>query len=326
MYLLRGLVHLCFGRSDLRRQRVPRNAEIMLKSPSSRRPGRTGEPRESNRRRLVVTIAVTVLVALIITTTALLLVRDDQNAGDPGPSDVPSATTGTAPTASPTSEPTGRRSTADALESFLSRAATLDRRLTEAAAAINAAGPPWTEVSPTLARKVQAADLDQVVSAFPAGMPDDLRQAAVLVLSDLYSRRYAMQSFAYPGPKHPNDPLAAHDTTAQLLSELRNGHAAAVRFDRDLATARSVATTTPPIAPVPKESRLTAEALLLVAVVHNANVGGDVRGGVVITRLPLINWGPVPGDAQADGTVGVYKLPFHAKFINGNWEVYLLVG
>jgi hypothetical protein len=298
----------------------------MLKSPSSSRPGRTGEPRESNRRRRVVTIAVIVLAALIVTATALVLVRDDQKAGESAPSDVPSATTGTAPTAEATTEPTpdpsvpptGRRSATEAVGPFLSRAATLDRRLTEAAAAINAAGPPWTEVSPALARQVQAADLDPVVSAFPAGMPDDLRQATVLVLSDLYSRRYAMESFAYPGPKH--------QTTEQLMSELRNGHAAAARFDRDLATARSLAAATPPIAPVPKESRLTAEALLLVAIVHNANAGGDVRGGAVITRLPMINWGPVPGDAQADGTIGMYKLPFHARFINGNWEVYLLVG
>jgi hypothetical protein len=255
----------------------------------------------------------------------MLLLRNDQNAHEPGPSDVPSATTGTAPTAGTTSEPAGRRSAAEALEPFLSRAATLDRRLTEAATAINAAGPPWTEVSPALARKVQAADLGPVSNAFPAGMPDDLREAAVLVLSDLYSRRYAMESFSYVGPKHPNDTNTAHDGTATLMSELRNGHAAAARFDRDLATVRSLAAATPPIAPVPIQSRLTAEALLLVAAVHNANVAGDVRGGGVVTKLPKITWGSVPGEPDADGTISP-GLPFHAKFINGNWEVYLLVG
>jgi hypothetical protein len=226
----------------------------------------------------------------------------------------------------PTPEPSGRRSAAEALGPFLSRAATLDRQLTEAAAAINAAGPPWIEVSPALARKVQAADLDPVVSAFPAGMPDDLRQAAVLVLSDLYSRRYAMKSFEYAGPKRPDEPGAAHDTTDKLLSELRNGHAAAVRFDDDLAAARSLAAATPPIARVPEESRLTAEALLLVAVVHNSNAGADGRGGIVITELPKITWGSVPGEPDADGTIGRHQLPFHAKFVTGSWQVYLLVG
>jgi hypothetical protein len=200
-----------------------------------------------------------------------------------------------------------------------------DLKLTESSdPRSDAVGPPWTEVSPALARKVQAADLDPVVSAFPAGMPDDLRQAAVLVLSDLYSRRYAMASFEYAGPKHPDDLSAAHETTDQLLSELRNGHAAAVRFDRDLAAARSLAAATQPIARVPNESRLTAEALLLVVVVHNSNAGGDGRGGVVITELPRITWGPVPGMPDADGTIG--KIEFHARFIGGNWEVYLLAG
>lgn len=128
-------------------------ARVLRMAPAGRSGRRTGNPHETDRRRLVV-VTVLAMMAVIATVTVLLLTRD-QNAGSPGPGSAPSATTGTAPTqptdptAEPTSEPTsmptpepsGRRSAAEALGPFLSRAATLDRRLTEAAAAINAAGP-----------------------------------------------------------------------------------------------------------------------------------------------------------------------------------------
>ncbi|MEI8406618.1 MULTISPECIES: hypothetical protein [unclassified Kribbella] len=273
---------------------------------------RISRSRDKAGRRLLVVLAVAVAVALVVGVTTVLVLREDEQVTPSGPGPVPSSTTtGTAttkpPTAEPTSRPTPRPSASTsptrpsavaALEPFLSSAATLDRQLRAAAAAINASGPPWTDVSPTVARAVRAADLDPVAGAIPAGMPHDLLQSVILVLSDLSSRRSALTSF------QSTPPAAPHDTTAGLLRELRNGHAAAVRFDRDLAATRALAAATPPIAELPKQSRRTAEVLLLVRYVQTANAGCDSRGGAVFTRLPAITWGPVAGTPEVDGTIG----------------------
>jgi len=206
----------------------------------------------------------------------------------------------------------------------LSAAVRLDRQLHAAASAINASGPPWTSISTDVARKVQAADLSPVARAVPAGLPSELQRSVILVYSDLSSRRHSMAGFQNAGPVFPETTPESYPTSKGLLAELRNGHAAAARFDRDLAVTRWLAAETPPIPRVPKQSRLVAEALLLVRYVEAGNGGCDARGGAVITKLPVISWGPVAGMPEADGTIG--GVQFTAKLrANGSWEVYLLV-
>lgn len=73
----------------------------------------------------------------------------------PGAQD-PSPATTTTTTVTPT---TNRPSASEDLAAFLSAASTVDKQLHDAAAAINAAGPPWAGVGPAVARAVTAADL-----------------------------------------------------------------------------------------------------------------------------------------------------------------------
>jgi hypothetical protein len=284
-------------------------------------------------RRLLIIIAAVLAVALVVAVTTFLVLRDDESATptspDPGATPTTSASATASPTQepspSPTEEPTQRQpSAADVLGPFFAAAVTLDQQLKTAAAAINATGPPWEEITADVASKVQAADLGPVSRAIPAGLPHDLQEAVILVLSDLTSRRLAMESFTVVAPVLPDETYAVHQTNAQLLAELPNGHAAAVRFDGDLAAARALAADTAPIAPVPSRSRLTAEVLVRVEYVRVANAGCDERGGAVFTELPEVIWRSVPELPDAEGTVGPHGIEFNADLRpDGTWNVYL---
>jgi hypothetical protein len=112
------------------------------------------------------------------------------------------------------------------------------------------------------------------------------------------------------------------DSNANLLRELRNGHAAAARYAGDVAAARALARSSAAVASVPSSSRLAAEVLLLVRYVTLANGGCDSRGGVVLTQLPAVHWGPVTRNPEADGTVG--GVAFSADLdSDGRWHVDL---
>lgn len=272
-------------------------------------------------------------VALVAAVVTVLALRGDETAAPSGPaptatptSESPTASPTRAPSSSPAEEPTQRGpSAADDLEPFFAAAATLDQQLQTAAAAVNATGPPWEQITAEVADKVRAADLEPVAGAIPAGLPYDLQEAVVLVLSDLASRRMAMESFTVVGPVMPDD-VNTDQSNEKLLADLRNGHAAAVRFDGDLAAARALAAGTPPVAPVPERSRLTAETLVLVEYVRVANAGCNARGGAVFTELPEVVWRSVPDLPEAEGTVGPEGTAFNADLRpDGTWEVYLFV-
>jgi hypothetical protein len=75
---------------------------------------------------------------------------------------------------------------------------------------------------------------------------------------------------------------------------------------------------------VPKQSRLTAEVMLLAQYAHMVNAGCNARGGGVLTTLPVIKWGPVPYMREADGKIN--QTEFSAKLTaGGTWQVHLLV-
>lgn len=285
----------------------------------------------AGRRPILVAVGAVLAVALVAVITVLALGGDDRAAPpSPGPATTPttSGSTTPSPTQEPSSSPTAAPtqagpSAAQDLEPFFDAATRLDEQLKTAAAAINATGPPWEEITRDVAGKVEAAGLDPVSRAVPAGLPHDLQQAVVLVLSDLTSRRTAMQSFTAVGPVLPDD-VDSDQTNAKLLDDLANGHAAAVRFDRDLAAARELAAATAPIEPVPTKSRLTAETLVLVEYVRVANAGCNARGGAVFTELPVVVWRSVPGMPEAEGAVDGTE--FNADLEpDGTWNVYLFV-
>ena len=290
---------------------------------SSPQPVSGGDASPTGGRTLVIIIAAALTLVLVAAVAIVLVVRAGDGATPLAPaatatsttsaSAAMSATTSTTPSTSPTAEPTQPGPSAtEALDPFFAAADTLDRQLQAAAAAINATGPPWEEVTEDVASAVRAADLDPVERTIPAGLPRELQKAVLTVFSELVSRRTAMESFAYAGPvsadgfvlNEEGNPIeVAHMTTPQLIEELENGHEAARRFEDDLAAARALAAATPPIEPVPTESRLTAEILILVDMVRIGNQGCDARGGYVLRELPTVTWGPVPDNPDAEGTL-----------------------
>jgi hypothetical protein len=312
---------------------------------STRQPDPGGDESRAGNRRLLTIISAVLAVALVAIVITVLVTGDDEEAAPsrPGTAATPSASASATasptqqPTTSPTEEPTQPApSAAEDLAPFFAATVRLDQQLKTAAAAINATGPPWERITADVASKVQAADLGPVSRAVPAGLPHDLQQAVILVLSDLTSRRMAMQSFSYVGPVLP-DEINTDQTNAKLLADLHNGHGAAVRFDDDLAAARALAADTAPIAPVPTQSRLTAEVLILVEYVRVANAGCNARGGAVFADLPEVVWRSVPGMPDAEGTVDIHvpepsgeATVIHTEFNadlrpDGTWDVYLFV-
>jgi hypothetical protein len=280
-------------------------------------PPDTGEEGSGHgRRRRVVVLAAAATAVLVVAGLVAWL------SGDAGEE---ASTTATAPpavsdSAAPIDAPATtvpEASAADALEPFLAAATTLDAQLRAAATAINAGGPPWTEVSQEVADAVQAADLEPVASAVPAGLPPELLQSVVLVYSDLSSRRHAMASFE-TAPDLPYEPI-------DLLDELGNGHAAAARFDADLAALRSLAESTPPVTVAAPDSRAAAETLLHLQYVELANGGCDSRGGAVFPDLPAIDWIPSSsgaGTPERDGHID--GIPFSAELTAaGTWDIVL---
>jgi hypothetical protein len=291
--------------------------------PESRSPAQDSQPRGHSARRGV--IAVAVVVTIVISTVSLLTVlRGDRRItpGSAGPSPTTTGQATVTQTATSTVTRTGSRpSAAEDLAAFLSAAAALDEQLHDAAVAINAAGPPWAGIGPEVARLVTAAELAPVARTIPAGLPRDLQQSVILVYSDLSSRRHAMTSFETRPPAPP------HDSTETLLRELGKGHAAAARFDADLAATRVLAARTPPITAVPGDSRLVAEVLLRVQYVDLGNGGCDSRGGLVVTELPEITWGAVVWNPDAEGTIGRGDagIDFTADFgPDGTWHVQVI--
>ncbi|HEY3513926.1 MULTISPECIES: hypothetical protein [Kribbella] len=272
----------------------------------------------------LVVVSVVATLALAVAATAIITRRS--NTGGPAAPAVPTTTVtatpgttslspGTRTPLSPTQTPTRTHSAADALAAFFAAAGALDRQLSTAASAINAAGPPWAAVTPRIAHLVSAADLRPVARTIPAGLPADLRTAVILTYSDLASRRDSMGSFAFAGSTEPR-------TSAELLRELGNGHPAAARFARDLAAARSLASESPEIGAVPKSSRQTAEVLLLVQYVDGLNGGCESRGGAVLTELPPITWHHEEAEPHRDGTIGGVWFTAHLTS-NGDWQTAL---
>jgi hypothetical protein len=273
-------------------------------------------------------IAAALVLALVV---ALVVTRsgdggdDTRTAAPPDPTteaspdttDTTAATTTTEVGTTTTTAPRGP-SAADGLAPFLAAAADLDAKLHGAAAAINGSGPPWEEVPDPVAAAVTDAAFVPVGRTIPGGLPPDLLQATVLVYSDLVSRRAAMRAFETAGPVvRPSE---------DLLDELGNGHAAAERFDGDLAALRSLAAASPPLRPIPPEDRANAEVRLLVSYTDGSNLGCASAGGKIITELPEIVWSEedppdwMQPEWQQHGKIG--PIDFSASFLDdGTWTV-----
>lgn len=270
-------------------------------------------------------LAVAGAVVALAAVAVQLAVDDGDTAGDTTSATVSLTVTGTTATptqtaATPTGPidlaPTGGSASTDetaaaTLGPFFSAAERLDGQIRAAAQAINGQGPPWESVNLDLADLVTAADMGPVTDAVVAGGPQELLAAQIRILSDLSSRRAAMESFSYTrSADEPQD--------RDLLAELANGHDGAQRFADDLAAARALADSLPAFTPAAPDTRTEAERQLRVKIVHLANWGCDARGGVLWDGLDPIVWA-----TDHSGTIG--HVDFEARQnADGTWHTELL--
>lgn len=103
-----------------------------------------------------------------------------------------------------------------------------------------------------------------------------------------------------------------------LLAELANGHEAAQRVAGDLAAARALAASLPPVTPAAYESRETAELLVVLDMVNKGNFGCDSRGGAIFDDIPTVTWtsdtGGYIGSVEFTATLGP----------DGRWEAFII--
>jgi hypothetical protein len=226
------------------------------------------------------------------------------------------------PTPTVTSAPTVPRRTAAAqLAGFLAAARTMDTRLHRAAQLINAGiSAEAVTVRPATVAAVKAADLGRARREIPAGLDRELLRRVLLVYSDLSSRRMAMDPVTHAGAgvvvlPRPS-PAPAGPSAEEFLLALRNGHAAAVRFESDYAALRSLAARAPAFTEPGQRSRAAAEVDIRVAYIDGANGGCASTGGQVFTRLLPLQW-QSGGDGRWTGTVN--GLGFRAEYRHGGW-------
>jgi hypothetical protein len=238
---------------------------------------------------------------------------------------VPAATTPAPATRAPSTGATRRTATSQ-LRPFVTAARTADTRLHRAALLING-GISATQitVTPATVKAVKAVWPPDVARRVPAGMDPQLKRATLLVYSDIASRRWAMEPVTYGGAAglvlpRPG-PASASPSADEVLAALRNGHAAADRFEADLAALQALAARTPAFAVPGRASRAAAEMAVREAYIDGWNAGCGGTGGKVFTQLAPLTWtGGQPG--RYTGAVG--PVAFVATLqAGGGWQVSL---
>ncbi len=220
----------------------------------------------------------------------------------------PGETSTTAPptTVAPATTAPSSATAADALAAFFAAAESLDVQIADAAVAFNAG---WDIGAMTMTAAgetaVNALDADPVAALIPAGLSPNLERAVLAVYADLDSRIAAMQGSLnrmYPG---------AYDDVIYCLVD--NGQTSFLRFDADLAQAKSLAA----LEPAPMAAPDSEEAGILavrIVTIHGMNVGCDECGGVQYDSHIPVDW---PGRTVLGGT------PFEANFVGGAWDILI---
>jgi hypothetical protein len=209
------------------------------------------------------------------------------------------------------------------LAPFFTAARAVDQRLHAAAARINGGIDATTiRIDQQTVHAVTTADPEIAARAIPAGLPDPLLQAVLLVYSDLSSRRAAFNRAS-----QVKVVWGTSDEGADFMRCLRNGAQAAAHFVDDLAAAERLAAATPVIAVASPASRATANLTLLRERIDLANNGCGSCGGSRETELPTVEWGRLPGTSApgvpaADGKIG--GVLFNATYTDeAGWTVTL---
>jgi hypothetical protein len=230
----------------------------------------------------------------------------------------------TGPTATPSTTPTTPHgpSAADRLAGFFAAAGRMDRQIRAAAALVNSGfGAQSIQFAPNTAAEVLAIDPHTLAATIPGAMPAALQWQVLLVFSELASRRDALTAILdYQHELIPRDSASARF----LIRRLGNGAPAAARYPADLAAARTLAASLPPIPAVAPASRAGAAIAVQAEYVMGMNGGCESAGGWIETSpVPLV-WkqGADYLGQRTDGTIG--GIVFRADYQTGHgWQVFI---
>jgi hypothetical protein len=209
---------------------------------------------------------------------AVVLVRNDSDEQVVTDTSATSQPVDTSETSQP-SETVAVPTAADDLEAFFVAADELNRRLVAAAAAINDSITGTEIVIDQDAADIvgeAVGGVQEVEDTIPAGLDPALRDAVLLVHSELVSRAAAI---APAGPLLAGTP--GPRSLDGMIACLRNGAEAAARFDDDVAALRSLAERSPPVTPAAPESRVAEDLAVRLAQISLVNRGCDSCGGYI---------------------------------------------
>lgn len=202
------------------------------------------------------------------------------------------------------------------LDGFFTGAQRMDSRLRDTAALINTGFRTQTMAfTSTMIEAIKAIDPRTLVKSIPAGLPATVQNRIYLVFSELAARRFAFNPIldASSGQSIARDSQEGK----RVLEGLSHGVGPAARFPADLAAARSLARSEPPIPVAAPNSRASAEVAIRTTYILVRNSGCGASGGWVQTTPAPLSW-----TGQNDGSVG--GVAFHAVYRAGDgWRVDL---
>ena len=214
-------------------------------------------------------------------------------------------------------------SSAVELDHFVTAARTADSRLRSAAQVVNGSlGRKTIVVTTSTARTVQRTRdaVLAVPATLPAGMPAGLRDAALLVYSDLTSRQGAMSWAGYPATYRFAVPRTENGyqvvTAWDMVESFGNGHEAAVAFGADLARLQALAGHTR-FVPKPATSPSALDVAVRVEEINGRNYGCASTGGYRATEPAVVK----PTASRTGTTDGV---EYKATVVRGRWHVEIM--
>lgn len=223
----------------------------------------------------------------------------------------PTTTTGLTTTTLPPTTTTEAPSALDDLAVFFAAAEELDTEIAAAADVFNAgfdADAATLDVAAVAAiTELSAAPISELI---PAGMESDLEYAVLTVYTDLESRIAALDG-ATRNLDLDVDPHVILDLES-ALNCLSGGGESKARFAGDLAAARALASTSPPLSTVAPDSSQAGILAVRLDAIHLFNYGCDSCGGAEYEEPLPVDWeGRTVGN-----TVG-----FEAAFDGTQWQI-----
>jgi hypothetical protein len=209
---------------------------------------------------------------------------------------------------------------ADSLAAFFAAARADDARIRAAARAVNREiGPTSVQFSRATLKTVMASVPDRTARAIPAGMDADLLRATMIVYADLATRSSALN----PGLDFigidQSTPRTDRDVVV-FLDGLRRGSLIARAYPTDVAAARALAATRPPLVPARLDSSAAAELAIRIAHIKGANSCDSGNPPVLRYLVPVVWKTTVTPHGRHDGSFG--GIVFHVTYAAGSgWTV-----